>query len=59
MGQYICPINFGFFNFLKAKEAYQARSQEAEKLRKDCNNTKDIPALEKVSLTLNLSNNIR
>jgi len=32
---------------VKAKEAYQARIQEVEKLRKDCNSTKDIPALDK------------
>ena len=40
--------NLVFRLIFKAKEAYQARSQEAEKLRKDCNSTKDIPALEKV-----------
>ena len=35
-------------DIFQAKEAYQARTQEAEKMRKECNSTKDIPALEKV-----------
>ena len=46
-------VNQGVF-VLQAKEAYQARSQEAEKLRKDCSSSKDIPTLEKVSLTAKL-----
>ena len=39
--------------FLQAKEAYQAKSNETEKTRKECTSTKELPNLERVSKTIN------
>ncbi|XP_065069526.1 F-BAR domain only protein 2-like [Rhopilema esculentum] len=39
----------------KAKEAYQARCVETEKMRKECNSSKEIPALEKAENKLKKS----
>ena len=39
--------------FLQAKEAYQVKSNETEKTRKECTSTKELPNLERVSKTIN------